>query len=86
MRAGWRAWELEVTDADKPIVVSSTLRRATRTADLPLARLTDAETIGAVTAKIDEQLKEDRFSGNVSIGHRGRIISAPVVDHRARIW
>jgi D-alanyl-D-alanine carboxypeptidase len=66
--------ELEVTDAEKPIVVSSTLRRVARTADLPLERMTDAQTISALTAKIDEQLKADRFSGTVLIGRRGRII------------
>jgi CubicO group peptidase (beta-lactamase class C family) len=66
--------ELEVTDAEKPIVVSSTLRRVPRTADLPLERMTDAQTISALTAKIDEQLKADRFSGTVLIGRRGRII------------
>ena len=66
--------ELEVTDDAPPRVVSSTLRVVTRTADVALARLTEAQTIGAVTAKIDEQLKEDRFSGAVLIGRRGRIV------------
>lgn len=66
--------ELEVTDAATPIVVSSTLRRVTRTADVPLTRLTDAETVSALAAKIDEQVKQDRFSGAVLIGHRGRVV------------
>ena len=66
--------ELEVTDDAKPIVVSSTLRIVARTADIPLARLTEAQTISALTAKMDDQLKEDRFSGAVLIGHRGRIV------------
>jgi D-alanyl-D-alanine carboxypeptidase len=66
--------ELEVTDEAKPIVVSSTLRIVPRTADIPLARLTEAKTISAVTAKMNDQLKEDRFSGAVLIGHRGRIV------------
>jgi D-alanyl-D-alanine carboxypeptidase len=66
--------ELEVTDDAKPIVVSSTLRAAPRTADLPLARLSESETISAVTARIDDQIKADRFSGAVLIGHRGRIV------------
>jgi D-alanyl-D-alanine carboxypeptidase len=66
--------ELEVTDDAKPIVVSSTLRNVSRTVDVPLARLTEAQTIGALTAKMDDQLKEDRFSGAVLIGHRGRIV------------
>jgi D-alanyl-D-alanine carboxypeptidase len=66
--------ELEVTDDAKPIVVSSTLRDAPRTADLPLARLSESETISAVTARIDDQIKADRFSGAVLIGHRGRIV------------
>ena len=67
--------ELEVTDDAKPIVVSSTLRHAVaRTADVPLARLSEAQTISALTAKMDDQLKEDRFAGAVLIGHRGRIV------------
>jgi D-alanyl-D-alanine carboxypeptidase len=66
--------ELEVTDAPTPIVESATLRRVTRTADLPLARLTDAQTVSALTATIDELVKQDRFSGAVLIGHRGRVV------------
>ena len=66
--------ELEVTDEAKPIVVSSTLRQVARTADNPLARLTEVQTISALTARIDEQVKQDRFSGAVLIGHRGRIV------------
>jgi D-alanyl-D-alanine carboxypeptidase len=66
--------ELEVTDDAKPIVVSSTLRIVARTADIPLARLTEAQTISALTAKMNDQLKEDHFSGAVLIGHRGRIV------------
>ena len=66
--------ELEVTDDATPIVVSSTLRRAVRTIDVPLARLSEAQTISALTAKMDDQLKEDRFAGAVLIGHRGRIV------------
>jgi CubicO group peptidase (beta-lactamase class C family) len=66
--------ELEVTDAATPLVVSSTLRRVARTVDVPLVRLTDAQTAIALTAKIEEQLKVDRFSGAILIGHRGRIV------------
>jgi D-alanyl-D-alanine carboxypeptidase len=66
--------ELEVTDAEPPLVVSSTLRRVPRTADIPLVRLTDAQTISALTAKLDALVKEDRFSGAVLIGHRGQLV------------
>jgi CubicO group peptidase (beta-lactamase class C family) len=66
--------EIEVTDDPKPIVVSSTLRIVPRTADLPLARLSEAETIAALTAKMEDQLKDDRFAGAVLIGRRGRIV------------
>lgn len=71
--------ELEVSDGATPVVVSSTLREAARTADVPLARLSEAETISAVTAKIDDQLKADRFAGAVLIGRRGRIVFQKVV-------
>jgi hypothetical protein len=57
--------DVEVTDEATPIVVSSTLRIVARTADIPLARLTEAQTLSALTAKMDDQLKEDRFSGAV---------------------
>ena len=66
--------ELEVTADAKPIVVSSTLRRVPRTADIPLATLTEAQTIAALTTKMNELVKEDRFSGAVLIGHRGRVV------------
>lgn len=66
--------ELEVTGDPTPVVVSATLRSAPRTSDVPLVRLTEAETIAEVTARIDELVKADRFSGAVLIGHRGRIV------------
>ena len=66
--------ELEVADDAKPVVVSATLRQATRTAELPLERLSEADTISAVTKEIDDQAKADRFAGAVLIGHRGRIV------------
>jgi CubicO group peptidase (beta-lactamase class C family) len=66
--------ELEVTDEATPIVVSSTLRREVRTADVPLASLSEAQTIRALTTTIDDQLEADRFAGAVLIGHHGRIV------------
>jgi CubicO group peptidase (beta-lactamase class C family) len=66
--------ELEVTDDAKPIVVSSTLRVVPRTVETPLARLSEAQTISALTARMDDLVKEDRFAGAVLIGHRGRIV------------
>jgi CubicO group peptidase (beta-lactamase class C family) len=39
-----------------------------------VARLTEAQTITALTARINELAKEDRFSGAVLIGHRGRVV------------
>ena len=66
--------ELEVTDDAKPTVVSSTLRLVARTADTPLARLTDAQVISALTAKMNDPVEADRFSGAVLIGRRGRIV------------
>jgi D-alanyl-D-alanine carboxypeptidase len=66
--------ELEVTDAAKPVVVSSTLRLVPRTVDIPLVRLTEAQTSIALASLMDAQAKEDRFSGAVLIGHRGRIV------------
>ena len=66
--------ELEVTDTAKPTIVSSTLRDEPRTTDLPLARLSEAETVSALSAKIDDLVKADRFAGAVLIGHRGRIV------------
>lgn len=66
--------ELDVTDDATPLVVSSTLRLAVRTADVPLARLSAAQTISELTATLDEQAKADRFSGAVLIGRRGGIV------------
>ena len=76
--------ELDVTDDAKPILISSTLRLVARTADVPLTRLTEAQTIDALAAKIDEQLKEDRFAGAVLIGHRGRIVFEKAVGLASR--
>jgi CubicO group peptidase (beta-lactamase class C family) len=66
--------ELEVTDDATPRVVSSTMRRAVRTADVPLVPLSEEQTISALTKAIDGQVAADRFSGAVLIGHRGRIV------------
>ena len=79
--------ELQVTDDPTPRVVASTLRTTPRTADLPMARLTEAETIAAVTVRMDDLVKADRFSGAVLIGHRGRIVfqrAAGLADREAR--
>jgi D-alanyl-D-alanine carboxypeptidase len=66
--------DLDVTDGATPLVVSSTLRRAVRTTDLRLERLSEAQTIGELTARMADELAADRFSGAVLIGHRGRIV------------
>jgi D-alanyl-D-alanine carboxypeptidase len=66
--------DLEVTDDATPVVVSSTLRRVVRTTDLPLARLSVEETVSELSARMDDQLQADQFSGAVLIGHRGRIV------------
>ena len=49
--------ELEVTADAKPLVVSSTLRLVPRTADIPLVRLTEAETAKAVSARISQLVR-----------------------------
>lgn len=66
--------ELEVTDDAVPKVISATLHRALRTVEVPLAPLNEQKTVEAVTEKLDELSRADRFSGAVLIGHRGRII------------
>src|SRR5829696_1756254 len=76
--------ELEVTDAANPVVVSSTLQRVPRTADIPLSRLSEADTISALTAKLNEQLNGEQFSGAVLIGHRERIVFEKAVGFADR--
>jgi D-alanyl-D-alanine carboxypeptidase len=76
--------ELEVTGDATPIVVSATFRRAVRTMDVPLAPLSEAQTIEAVSAKLDDQLKDERFSGAVLIGRRGRIVFQKAVGFANR--
>jgi D-alanyl-D-alanine carboxypeptidase len=66
--------ELEVTSDAQPIVVSSTLRNTPRPADLALVRLTEAEAIAAVAARVDELAKLDQFSGAVLVGRRGQVL------------
>ena len=66
--------ELEVTADAQPLVVSSTLRDAPRPADLTLARLSEAEAIAALAARVDEMAKLDQFSGAVLIGRRGQVL------------
>ena len=36
--------------------------------------MSEAETVNALSAKIDDLVKDDRFAGAVLIGHRGRIV------------
>ena len=66
--------ELEVTDDANP---SSCPRRCVwcrRTADIPLARLTEAQTIERVDRENRRSAQGGSFSGAVLIGHRGRIV------------
>ncbi len=66
--------ELEVTTDSQPVVVSSTLRRAPRPADLPLVRLSESEALAALAVRVDELAKLDQFSGAVLVGRRGKIL------------
>ena len=57
------------------VVVSvSLVSPGPQSAEIPLARLTEAQTITALTAKMNEEVKADRFSGAVLIGRRGRVV------------
>ena len=66
--------ELEVTADAQPLVVSSTLRDAPRPTDLPLVRLSESEALAALAARVDEMAKQDRFSGAVLVGRRGKVL------------
>src|SRR5829696_109185 len=47
---------------------------ATHRTDTPVSRLSEAETISALTAKLNEQVNDGQFSGAILIGRRGRIV------------
>lgn len=66
--------DLEVTDAPTPVIVSATVRLVPRPADLPLIRLTESQTIAALSAKMAQLTEEDRFSGAALIGRNGQIL------------
>lgn len=66
--------QLEVTGDAQPLVVSSTVRGAPRPADLPMARLSEAEALAAIAAHVDAAAKLDQFSGAVLVGRRGQVL------------
>jgi D-alanyl-D-alanine carboxypeptidase len=66
--------ELEVTTDAQPKAVTTTLRPAPRPADLAAARLSEADTLAALSARIDELAKSDQFSGAVLVARHGKVL------------
>jgi D-alanyl-D-alanine carboxypeptidase len=76
--------ELEVTTGAQPTVASATLRPSPRPADLPADRVTEAEALAALAARIDEMAAGDQFSGAVLVGRHGKVLLQKAVGRANR--
>jgi CubicO group peptidase (beta-lactamase class C family) len=66
--------ELSVSLGEPAQVVNSMLRPTPRPADLAIPRLGEAEALTALSARIDEAVKNDQFSGAVLVARNGKVL------------
>jgi len=66
--------ELSVTADDPPKIAAFAVRPTPRPPDLALPRLTEAQALAALSARIDELVAADRFSGVVLVARDGKAL------------
>ncbi len=66
--------ELTVTSEEPTKIVSSILRVIPRPADLAIPRMTQEAALAALSAKAEEGVKNDQFSGAVLVARNGKIL------------
>lgn len=76
--------ELEVTNDARPTVVSAMMSPMARPTDLPVVRLTEAEALAALSARVDEMAKNDQFSGAVLVARHGKVLLQKAVGRANR--
>jgi D-alanyl-D-alanine carboxypeptidase len=67
-------FELTVSADEPPKILSSTLNATPRPPDLAIPRLTEAEALAKLSARVDELAKDDRFSGAVLVARNGKVL------------
>jgi D-alanyl-D-alanine carboxypeptidase len=66
--------ELSLDPMSPPKVSRMELRAIPRPSDLALPRLSEADALGALAARVEELAKNDQFSGALLVARRGRIL------------
>lgn len=65
---------MTVTAEDPLKMAGSTLEEAPRPADLAIPRMTEEAALAALSARADERVKNDQFSGAVLIARNGKVL------------
>lgn len=65
---------MKVTSEDPLKMESSPIEAIPRPADLAIPRMTEAEALAALSARVDEMVKKDQFSGAVLIARNGKVL------------
>jgi CubicO group peptidase (beta-lactamase class C family) len=66
--------EMEVSSDDPPKVLKSILQAIPSPPDQEIPRMTEADALAALTARVDELAKNDQFSGAVLVARHGKVL------------
>jgi CubicO group peptidase (beta-lactamase class C family) len=67
-------YELTVSADDPPKILKSTLNATQPPPDLAVPRMSEADALAALTARADELVKSDQFSGTVLVARHGKVL------------
>ena len=76
--------EMTVNAEDPPKITASTLRPIPRPADLTIPRMSEAEALAALSKRVDDLAKADRFSGVLLVARSGKVILEKIAGHADR--
>ena len=70
--------ELTITGDDSPKIVDLGARPIDRPADLAIPRMSEAEALAALSARVDELAAADRFSGVILVARHGKVLAEKI--------
>ena len=77
--------ELSVSSEGPPTIVNSTLQYVfSRPAEFAIPRMTEAEAVAALSARVDGRVMSDMFSGAVLVARDGQVLLQKVWGHANR--
>lgn len=77
-------FELSVSSEEPPQIVNSTLQITPRPPDLAIPRMTEADALEALSTRVEEVAKNDRYSGTVHVARHGKALLQKVWGHADR--